>query len=190
MPELSSRFLNKRHLDKFLSVIIDDDISNGAGVFTWAEAVMQPWCTGSGTFSDPYIIANLIINGQNVGSCITIRDSDVYFIIRDCMVTNSGYGTYDAGIRLLNTNNGKIIENDISYNKRAGIEFHENCFNNTIVGNILTHNSFYAIWLRYSDNNIITANEIFDNSDDGIHLTFSYSYFHKSSYNSWNICLE
>ena len=156
-----------------LSVIIDNYVGNGVGDFTWAEAAQQPWCIGSGTFSDPYIIANLIIDGQNVGSCITIRDSDIYFIIQNCMVTNSGSGTYDAGIRLVNTNNGKIFGNDISYNKRAGIEFHENCFNNTIVGNILTHNSFYAIWLRYSDNNSITANEIFDNSDDGIHFYYS-----------------
>ncbi|GAH08038.1 unnamed protein product, partial [marine sediment metagenome] len=66
-----------------LPIIIDDDVSNGAGDFTWTEAAEQLWCTGSGTSSDPYILANLMIDGQSEGSCITIRDSTVYFRIQN-----------------------------------------------------------------------------------------------------------
>ena len=40
--------------------VIDD---TGAGDYTWSQAVTQPWCTGSGTWSDPYIINDISING-------------------------------------------------------------------------------------------------------------------------------
>ena len=158
--------------DVDLPIFIDGD-ATGSGAYNWVWAKKYQLCTGSGTYSDPFIIKNLMIDGGGTQNCIEIRDSDVYFIIQDCTVKNSGTGTYDAGIRLLNTNNGKIIGNDISDNSRVGIQFHENCFNNTIMGNHFTRNSFYAIWLRYSDNNIINSNIIIDNFDNGIHLYYS-----------------
>ncbi|MFX0022093.1 MAG: NosD domain-containing protein [Candidatus Hermodarchaeota archaeon] len=153
-----------------LPFIIDDDITNGAGDFTWAEAALQPWCTGSGTFNDPYLIANLIIDSHNIGNCITIRDSDVYFVIQNCVLMNSGSGTYDAGIFLINTNNGKIIDNEVSYHQRTGIELYSICYNNTILGNTANFNGHHGIWLRYSDNNSVGYNTINDNNNDGIHL--------------------
>ena len=45
-------------------------------------------CTGSGTYSDPYVIEDLEIDAAGVGSPIWIENSDVYFKIEDCIVYN------------------------------------------------------------------------------------------------------
>ena len=51
----------------------------------WAIiAETKDWCTGSGTSSNPYIIKNLEINAAGGNYCFLIKNSDVYFIIRNC----------------------------------------------------------------------------------------------------------
>ena len=76
----------------------------------WATtAGTEPWCNGSGIWSDPYIIENVTIDGQNSGNCIDIRNSDVYFIIRNCTVYNSGTGLDDAGIYLAIVKNIRYV---------------------------------------------------------------------------------
>ena len=80
---------------------------------------------GSGTSNDPYIIENITMDATSSpsGSGITIQNSaSVYFIIRNCYITNAPGANFDyAGIKLLNTNNGKIINNYCSYNEGGGI---------------------------------------------------------------------
>ncbi|GAG60313.1 unnamed protein product, partial [marine sediment metagenome] len=68
--------------------IIDDD---EGGDYTWAEAVLEDWCNGSGTWGNPYIIENISINGQasTIDCCIRIKDSEVHFTIRNCNFYNS-----------------------------------------------------------------------------------------------------
>ena len=64
-------------LDPF---IIDDD---GGGTYTWAQAKLQPWCDGSGTWNDPYIIDDINVNRiSGFVSCLEIRNSDVYFTVK------------------------------------------------------------------------------------------------------------
>ena len=46
-------------------------------------------CTGSGTYSDPYIIKDLVIDGESSGNCILIENSDGYFLIQNCTLYNS-----------------------------------------------------------------------------------------------------
>ena len=76
----------------------------------WSQtAQTYPWCSGSGTLIDPYIIENVIINARNSGSCILIENSvSDYFIIRNCTLLNSSQGSTDkeAGIKLVNTQKG------------------------------------------------------------------------------------
>ncbi|MFW9820440.1 MAG: hypothetical protein ACFFE5_12585, partial [Candidatus Thorarchaeota archaeon] len=47
-------------------------------------------CTGTGTIVDPYVIEDLIIDGEGLSSCIWIEDSNVHFRIENCTVYNSG----------------------------------------------------------------------------------------------------
>ena len=76
------------------------------------------------------------------------------------MIYNSGFQGTDAGIILINTNNGEIINNDIS----------ENWFGITLWnsdGNIVNHNNlnenFMSIIIRESNENIGIENIFSDN---------------------------
>jgi hypothetical protein len=55
----------------------------------WSVAKKDGICTGNGTYSDPYVIEDLIINGGGSGDCILIENSNVYFRIENCTVYNS-----------------------------------------------------------------------------------------------------
>ncbi|MFW9829408.1 MAG: NosD domain-containing protein [Candidatus Thorarchaeota archaeon] len=116
-------------------------------------------CTGSGTFTDPYYIEDLIIDGGGLGSCIIIENSNVYFKIENCTIYNSGseWYTKDAGINLFGVNNGMVIRNNCSYN-RKGINL-ENSNNNTIKENNVNNND-YGIHLANSNKNKIIGNVV------------------------------
>ena len=77
-------------------------------------------CTGNGTYSEPYVIEDLEIDGGGSGSCILIENSDVYFRIENCTVYNSG-GDPDAGILISHVNNSQLIGNNASNNGVYGI---------------------------------------------------------------------
>ena len=140
----------------------------------WAYTTLNyDWCSGSGTWSDPYIIENVIIDGLGSGNCININNSNIFFIIRNCMVYNSGMGmdfTFEAGIKLINTNNGTLINNNCSNNAGNGISL-INCINNTILENTVNNNGQYGILLyNYCDNNTVSGNTASNNDDSGLYL--------------------
>ena len=88
-------------------ILVDDDDPS----YNWAiTAATNDWCYGVGSWNDPYIIENVTIDGQNSGSCITVKESTVFFIIRNCTLYNSGnnLNTLDSGIHIKNTRNGII----------------------------------------------------------------------------------
>ena len=86
-------------------------INNGNGsTYNWSVAKADGICTGNGTYSEPYIIEDLVIDAGGSGSCISIENSDVYFIIENCTLYNSG-GYYTAGIKLSYVDNSQLINN-------------------------------------------------------------------------------
>jgi len=141
----------------------------------WSVAIDTGICTGNGTYSEPYIIKDLVIDGGGSGSCIWIVYSEVYFRIENCTVFNAGdeipyINYYDAGIRLKSVSNGTIINNNCSSNPIIGI-YLENCNNNTISGNTLNYNTMgYGIFLVKSHNNTLLGNTGNYNGDIGIYL--------------------
>ncbi|MFX1477539.1 MAG: NosD domain-containing protein [Promethearchaeota archaeon] len=154
--------------------IIDD---SGAGDYTWAEAVLQPWCTGSGTQGDPYIIENVFINGGGSGSfsCIEIRESfSAYFIIRNCTCSNAlSLEGYDGGIKLKYVWYGQIVNNDCSSNNNANGIVIEYSRYITISDNTVNDNSYSGIFVTgdsvvQSRSLTITNNIINNNDHDGI----------------------
>jgi len=157
--------------NQFTDPIIIDDF--GGGNFTWSEASSQlAWCSGSGTWSDPYVIENVTIEGQGSGSCIEIRNSDAYFIIQDCSLFTSGYSYDTDGIYLYTVDNGKIINNNCSENNYAGIHLLFSN-NNTLSGNTASYNDDAGIYLANSDNNTLSGNTASYNDDAGIYLAGS-----------------
>ena len=81
---------------KFRIYIRDDDPNYN---WTKTEADFE-WCTGSGTEGDPYIIENLYIDAQGEGGGMYIRNTDKYFVIRNCWINNSEVIKYGAAIFL------------------------------------------------------------------------------------------
>ncbi len=134
----------------------------------WAWAASQPWCSGSGTELNPYIIEDLIIDGKLVDSCISISNSEAHFIIRGCSLNNTPVAGTEAGVYLFNVTNGITMENSF-YNNRNMCVYGFMSHNNTI-----SDNSFdffqHGIYLDgSSSHNDIINNEIFgDTSGTGI----------------------
>ena len=134
----------------------------------WTETVVTyDWVTGSGTWTDPYVIEDITIDAQGSGSGILIENTDEYFIIRNCTIYDTSqwnYVTegYDAGIKLENTDNGTIYNNTIYDTEYAGI-YLDRADNNTIYENILYQNDLWGInnhWCYYNRiiNNTVSAN--------------------------------
>ena len=149
-----------------------DDLATGVGAHNWTWAETQPWCSGSGSWADPFIIENVTIDGQGIDNCIEIKNSDKYFIIRNCSLYNSSSTLNHAGIRLNNGNNSKIINNNCSDNKTSGIQLYYSD-NNTLSGNI-ANNNYGGIFLSFSNNNTLSGNTA-NNNYVGIYLDYSNS---------------
>lgn len=122
----------------------------------WTDAKSAGICTGEGINSDPYLIRDLIIHGNNSGSGIWIENSTATFLITNCTVTNVGTELYDAAIRLWFVDNGQIVNNIIVNNKRGMYLNYSN--NNLVVGNTFIND--YGIRTIFSNNNYIYFNNL------------------------------
>jgi len=147
------------------NILIDDSLT-GVGAHNWTWAVNQDWCSGAGTWINPYLIENVTIDALNSSSGIEIKNSNKYFIIRNVTVYNASVSASEAGISLYYVDNGMIISNNCSFNNGMGI-FLKYCINNTVIGNVL-HNNSDGISLLDSDKNIINNNTFSNNFNTGI----------------------
>ncbi|MFX0077313.1 MAG: nitrous oxide reductase family maturation protein NosD, partial [Candidatus Hermodarchaeota archaeon] len=162
----------------------------------WTTASSYDWCAGSGTWGDPYVIENMLINANSspIGAGIFIENSvNVYFTIRNITI----YGGTN-GIRLENTNSGTFVDNVLSNNVENGI-YMINCVNNTILRNKLINNDMYGLYMssnclnnkiigntakndgaslqeagvfmqNFCDDNELIGNSIYDNNVYGINI--------------------
>jgi len=139
----------------------------------WTVANETDWCSGSGTWGNPYLIENMIINASDspIGSGIFIENSiNVYFKIKNVTIFDT-----TNGIKLENTNNGALINNRLLDNIDSGISM-VNCVNNTISRNQLINNGMYGIYFSSNClNNKILGNTAKNDGtnfqDAGIYLT-------------------
>ncbi|MHA1940822.1 MAG: NosD domain-containing protein [Candidatus Hodarchaeales archaeon] len=151
----------------------------------WSVTKNAGVCTGEGTRSNPYVIKDLVIDGEGLRSCIFIQNSDVYFKIENCIIYNSGTNDYvEAGIKLCYVTNGLLINNSCSFNK-YGI-FLENSKNINISGNRARNNSIYDIEVISCDNINIIENIV---SVFGVGISISQSNYVNFSRNIINIDL-
>ncbi|MFX0070065.1 MAG: right-handed parallel beta-helix repeat-containing protein [Candidatus Hermodarchaeota archaeon] len=141
----------------------------------WSDAKTAGYCHGEGTFGEPYTLENITIDAtlSPTGSGILIEDSkNDYFLIKNCTVTNSDFGYDDGGIKLLNSCNGTLRENNCTYNNAAGIFLDNDSLNNTIIDNNLNNNDREGIRITgNSDQNKLVNNTIKYNGIRGIYLT-------------------
>jgi len=129
-------------------------------------------CTGLGTYLDPFVIQDLIIDGHGSGSGIKINLSrNYYFRIENCTIFNCS-----IGIELISTDNGTLYQNDCSFNS-YGIYLHfphpftpeeYGCFNNTITENMANNNT-YGIRLGWATIGYIINNTANNNNMGILH---------------------
>ncbi|MHA2009722.1 MAG: right-handed parallel beta-helix repeat-containing protein [Candidatus Hodarchaeales archaeon] len=163
--------LNNENI-KILAVSGRIHINGNSG---WIDFKSDGNCTGLGTFSEPYIIKDLVIDCNNSGNDgIIIENSNVYFIIENVTIINSGTKQFyiTAGIKLLSISNGFLINNNLT-NNHYGIYLSDSNYN-TISGNTLyNHTNYgtnYGICLSYSNSNMISENVVNKSTSYGIRL--------------------
>ncbi len=144
----------------------------------WSTAVSYGWCKGDGSWGNPYVIENMTINAATSPkqSGILIENSkNYYFIIRNCTVKNAPSGTQNAGIKLLSSNNGTLINNNCSKNsgQSRGILLNNNCDNNTLIGNIVKNNNIGIELITGCDSNNLKNNIIQSNSYRGLSVSIN-----------------
>ncbi|MHA1309588.1 MAG: right-handed parallel beta-helix repeat-containing protein [Candidatus Helarchaeota archaeon] len=117
---------------------------------------------GKGTQEDPYIVENLIIDGNSKKDGILIKNTDIWFILHECSVRSCK----NFGISLENVKNCIIIKNRIVLNSGTGLILRNS--SKIQVDNNYFLNNLIGIKISNSDLNEIKANEINTNSQSGI----------------------
>lgn len=155
------------------SISREDNLQNSGisavlmnGNSDWIDFKNMGYCTGNGTYSDPYILKNSIINGGAGPNCVHIENTDVYFIIENCTLYHSQ--VFGTGIYLVNVSNSQILNNNCTWkypndNSYFGIDL-DHCTNNTVAGNV-ANDGWVGIRLYYSDNNTISGNTANNNKN-------------------------
>ncbi|MFX0086659.1 MAG: NosD domain-containing protein, partial [Candidatus Hodarchaeota archaeon] len=121
-----------------------------------AQATAEGW-SGNGSHTHPYEISELAFTGPSDSILIYIRDTSVYFLIKNCLVSHGG-----SGISFTNVRNGQVINNTVNNNRWNGISLSDSSFN-TLAGNKVTNNSGTGILLALSRKNIILDNVLVNN---------------------------
>jgi len=171
---------------KFYGVTQDSTISPNNiyidGNQEWLFFKNASKCTGQGTSSDPYVIEDLVIDSRNSSvSCIHIENSDVYFRIENCTLYNST----DAGIKLTNTTNGQIIDNNCS-NNGVGINLYNLNTNFNITANYINNNAQYGMFVNNSTSTLIYNNSFIANNMNAFESVLSNSWDNGSIGNYWD----
>ena len=149
------------------SIYIDDTLPE----YNWSKTADEnDWCSGSGTWGDPYLIEDIVIDGEGITNGIEIHNSSVFFKIKNCTINNGA----EYGLKLNNVNNS-ILDNISCYdNPSAGISLNysnNHTISNTIISNSITGGE--GISLMYSNHSNILNNDI-SNCESGLILGFSF----------------
>ena len=149
------------------------------------DFIVQGW-SGNGSIANPFVIENLSIAIDGSGSCISVKDTTVYFTIRNCILSSSA--EYPEGnlvkLQFFNVENGNV--ENCSVIGQIDIQSSRHCriFNNTIAPyeidyvvyvyeshminisyNIINPSiaSEFGVFFRDSDDCILNQNVVKDN---------------------------
>ncbi len=166
-PEIlhTSRNNNIKDIDGKPKISANHDVIFIDGNTMFSNNASSEGWFGNGNYSNPYIIENYEINAS-IGHGIEIRNTNLYFIIRNVTVSD-GRSKYNFGFYFTNVTNGELI-NNIADNNIAGFLLRDS-YNNTFTGNLAT-NSLHGFRIWYSNNNTLTNNTVNGNIEYGIFL--------------------
>ncbi len=140
------------------STIFINGTARGVDAHNWTWACSQEWCSGNGTWSDPFIIEKIYLRR----AYIHIINSESYFIIRYCSITL-------AGIKISNSSNGVLFSNSLQVNgNQIGINILKSDNFNISNNNILNTNPC-GIKLNITSNSTISRNTIIETDEYGIY---------------------
>ena len=146
------------------STVLDEITISGNA--EWELAASNDWCSGNGSWGNPYLIEDVIFTvDDGDGFPLWIESSTDYFVLKNC--TFIGSGGADAGLFLMGVNNGQILNCNSSNNPNDGIIVY-GCTNNTLIGNIASKNDRQGISCDISVENTFLYNKIESNEDFGI----------------------
>lgn len=126
---------------------------------------------GDGTPANPYLIESYNISSTGSSSmALEIRNTNVYFIIRDCIIYSEYIG---IGLNEVAPNSSQILNNKIiGTSGDGGAILLASMQNSTIENNICT-NFMQGIHLNYAGHCKIINNYIYDMNYQGINLRYS-----------------
>ncbi len=145
----------------YFRIFIDDTDPN----YNWSvTAANNSWCTGSGTFADPYVIEGLYIDAGGYGGMISIWNSDKFFVLRNNWFNFSGPYGGDAGVLLRFVENG-LIENNIFTYTKLGVKITQISSNIMVLDNIMISDHTTAgfgtgIDVQLSENVTVNNNKV------------------------------
>ncbi len=131
-----------------------------------ADFSSQGW-PGSGTKTDPYVIADLNITSDE--TLISISDTAAHFVVTGCLLVEQGSV---SALYVRNATNGRI-EQCVVVGGYAGIYVSESS-NNTLADNVVSEATSRCIYLYQSSNNTVIENNVSESST-GIYLRQSYN---------------
>lgn len=129
-----------------------------SGDLEFADKALSEGWPGTGMEGDPYVISELDIVGNNTECCISVSDTSVHFIIRNCSL-REGYG---SEIRLENTANA-TIENNTMTDGTFYAFYCDNCCNVTIANNSVLGGT-HGIGARFSKDIVLRGNVVTNSS--------------------------
>lgn len=148
----------------------------------WSNtATLYPWCSGSGTESDPYVIENCVINASNSPSSngvFIVNSKNEYYQVRNCTVTNAA----DAGIWIENSSRGEVVDNTL-FDNTYGVMLYFYSIDNVISENNIFRSESAIYLSSYCQRNLISNNYINDSSY-GMRLQFNYNSFNNITKNT------
>jgi len=149
----------------FTESLIIDAFETGIDANNWTKAINDGWVTGEGTKDNPYLIENLFVDTNNIGTALSIRNSKFdYFTINNSILVG---GPDYSGLELYNTNNG-TVENSTFKSNKYGINLQAGSMQNSISQNTINGNSYGIYLSAMSMGNSIMGNGIIDNLVGGI----------------------
>ncbi len=134
------------------------------------KASQEGW-QGNGTVQAPYIIEGLDITGDvTFGGLVDIRNTNVYFVIRDCIIHDNNADT-GFGIILENVSNAVLSHVKVYNTADKGIylySFREHPSSNNVIENCEIFNNTGAIHLWNAHDNIIRNCSFHDSRSEDV----------------------